>query len=96
MIFLKKIYYWLVFLLFWMITAIIYIPMCWILAAILAGISSPLNGEFTNTFYNILYEVRADCPEKVYSPRAVISEANEGMVKWVKEQEEISARKTVA
>lgn len=64
---LRKIYWWAILTLMWLATAIVYIPVCYALAAILAAISYPFNRSFKDVFENILYEVYIITPKRVYS-----------------------------
>lgn len=64
---LRKIYWWVILTLMWLVTIIVYVPVCYALAAILATISYPLNGSFKDVFEDILYKVYITTPKKVYS-----------------------------
>lgn len=63
----RKIYWWAILTLMWLATAIVYVPVCYALAAILATISYPFNRSFKDVFENILYEVYVITPKRVYS-----------------------------
>lgn len=64
---LRKIYWWIILTFMWLATAIVYIPVCYVLAAILAAISYPFNRSFKDVFENILYEAYIITPKRVYS-----------------------------
>ena len=64
---LRKIYWWVVLTFMWLATAIVYIPVCYALATILAAISYPFNGSFKDVVEDILYEVHVTTPKRVYS-----------------------------
>lgn len=63
----RKIYWWIILTLMWLATAIVYVPVCYALAAILAAISYPFNGSFKDVIEDILYEVHITTPKAIYS-----------------------------
>lgn len=64
---LRKIYWWAILTLMWLATAIVYVPVCYALATILAAMSYPFNRSFKDVVENILYEVYIITPKRVYS-----------------------------
>lgn len=64
---LRKIYWWVILTFMWLVTAIVYVPVCYVLAVILAAISYPFNGSFKDVVEDILYKVYVTKPKVLYS-----------------------------
>lgn len=64
---LRKTYLWIIFTLMWLATAIVYVPVCYALATVLAAMSYPFNRSFKDVLENILYEVCVITPKRMYS-----------------------------